>query len=287
MWTRRKLGGGPHLPGLTGAAASVASYDDSWEEQAFAEDSAGSLGGCVWPPRSYSCSFCRREFRSAQALGGHMNVHRRDRARLKLSPVAHIEGSHHPHQQQLLHNPNPCSPMSSRYPPQVCALVYSNNSPNPCAISGFVPSRSRLSPSRVSVAASPQDNPSEHAILPPSFSATSIQENRRPCLFSNPPSLSDRLSLCILTVPELKLGNGDLKFKKVDCRDKRCGQEVEETPSNKRRRLDVTTINPLLNLGSAKGDGSALQTGVDGLSPSSSMGELDLELRLGDPPKIK
>ncbi|XP_021736990.1 zinc finger protein 10-like [Chenopodium quinoa] len=59
-------------------------YDDeSWEEKAFAEDAAGMFGGCVWPPRSYSCSFCRREFKSAQALGGHMNVHRRDRARLK------------------------------------------------------------------------------------------------------------------------------------------------------------------------------------------------------------
>ncbi|KAL6574688.1 hypothetical protein OROMI_011973 [Orobanche minor] len=61
---------------------------DSWEEKAFAEDAAGrTIGGCVWPPRSYSCSFCRREFRSAQALGGHMNVHRRDRARLKQSTV--------------------------------------------------------------------------------------------------------------------------------------------------------------------------------------------------------
>lgn len=38
-----------------------------------------------WPPRSYTCSFCKREFRSAQALGGHMNVHRRDRARLRQS----------------------------------------------------------------------------------------------------------------------------------------------------------------------------------------------------------
>ncbi|XP_028213722.1 zinc finger protein 10-like [Glycine soja] len=58
------------------------SYDDySWEEQAFAKDAAWS--GCIWPPRSYSCRFCRKEFRSAQALGGHMNVHRRDRARLK------------------------------------------------------------------------------------------------------------------------------------------------------------------------------------------------------------
>ncbi|KAF7106952.1 hypothetical protein CFC21_107654 [Triticum aestivum] len=37
----------------------------------------------AWPPRSYTCSFCKREFRSAQALGGHMNVHRRDRARLR------------------------------------------------------------------------------------------------------------------------------------------------------------------------------------------------------------
>ncbi|KAM0034504.1 putative transcription factor C2H2 family [Helianthus debilis subsp. tardiflorus] len=58
----------------------------SWEEEAFAEDARGPLGGFVWPPRSYSCSFCRRDFRSAQALGGHMNVHRRERAKLKQSP---------------------------------------------------------------------------------------------------------------------------------------------------------------------------------------------------------
>lgn len=36
----------------------------------------------MWPPRCYSCSFCKKMFKSAQALGGHMNVHRRDRARL-------------------------------------------------------------------------------------------------------------------------------------------------------------------------------------------------------------
>nr|XP_043616064.1 probable transcriptional regulator RABBIT EARS [Erigeron canadensis] len=59
----------------------------SWEEQAFAEDARGPLGGFVWPPKSYSCSFCRREFRSAQALGGHMNVHRRERAKLKQSLI--------------------------------------------------------------------------------------------------------------------------------------------------------------------------------------------------------
>ncbi|XP_022145395.1 zinc finger protein 11-like [Momordica charantia] len=54
--------------------------DDSWEIRAFAEDT-GNIMGTTWPPRFYTCTFCRREFRSAQALGGHMNVHRRDRAR--------------------------------------------------------------------------------------------------------------------------------------------------------------------------------------------------------------
>ncbi|KAL7095568.1 hypothetical protein ACP275_10G032400 [Erythranthe tilingii] len=33
---------------------------------------------------SYSCSFCRRGFSNAQALGGHMNIHRRDRAKLMM-----------------------------------------------------------------------------------------------------------------------------------------------------------------------------------------------------------
>ncbi|KMZ74332.1 hypothetical protein ZOSMA_12G00160 [Zostera marina] len=87
MWAGRKFSTGmPQIyPFPSTSTAAVASNYDSWEEQAFAEDSAGGLGGCVWPPRSYSCSFCGREFKSAQALGGHMNVHRRDRARLKQS----------------------------------------------------------------------------------------------------------------------------------------------------------------------------------------------------------
>ncbi|KAJ1270120.1 hypothetical protein BS78_06G030400 [Paspalum vaginatum] len=56
-----------------------------------------SLAGCFsWPSQrspptssSYTCGYCRREFRSAQALGGHMNVHRRDRARLRQCCTAH------------------------------------------------------------------------------------------------------------------------------------------------------------------------------------------------------
>ncbi|KAK1426991.1 hypothetical protein QVD17_15673 [Tagetes erecta] len=34
---------------------------------------------------SYTCTFCKRGFSNAQALGGHMNVHRKDRARLQES----------------------------------------------------------------------------------------------------------------------------------------------------------------------------------------------------------
>ncbi|XP_022143921.1 transcriptional regulator SUPERMAN-like [Momordica charantia] len=103
------------------------SFDDSWEEQAFAEDTAGHLSGsgCVWPPRSYSCSFCKREFRSAQALGGHMNVHRRDRARLKHESFKpQIET----HQIPPQNNPFPFTPSSET----VCDdnLVGYNN-PNP------------------------------------------------------------------------------------------------------------------------------------------------------------
>ncbi|KAL9997929.1 putative transcription factor C2H2 family [Helianthus debilis subsp. tardiflorus] len=49
------------------------------------EDNNGeeSFGEFSWPPKSYTCSFCKREFRSAQALGGHMNVHRREKAKLR------------------------------------------------------------------------------------------------------------------------------------------------------------------------------------------------------------
>lgn len=68
--------------------------DDSWEVRAFAEDTRNIMD-TTWPPRSYTCNFCRREFRSAQALGGHMNVHRRDRARL-----------HQPHPPSSVINPS-------------------------------------------------------------------------------------------------------------------------------------------------------------------------------------
>ncbi|XAR60651.1 hypothetical protein NMG60_11034109 [Bertholletia excelsa] len=42
--------------------------------------------GCPAEARSYECNFCKRGFSNAQALGGHMNIHRRDKAKLKHAP---------------------------------------------------------------------------------------------------------------------------------------------------------------------------------------------------------
>ncbi|XAR70625.1 hypothetical protein NMG60_11027538 [Bertholletia excelsa] len=92
--------------------------DDSWEVRAFIEDHTSHA---TWPPRSYTCTFCRREFRSAQALGGHMNVHRRDRAQLQYAP------------------PGPTNPVSSSSVITDCGsgsvgpcYVYSLRNPNAC-----------------------------------------------------------------------------------------------------------------------------------------------------------
>ncbi|XP_059310124.1 transcriptional regulator TAC1-like [Lycium ferocissimum] len=38
--------------------------------------------------RSYECNFCKRGFTNAQALGGHMNIHRKDKLKAK-------QNSHH------------------------------------------------------------------------------------------------------------------------------------------------------------------------------------------------
>ncbi|KAJ8749529.1 hypothetical protein K2173_025724 [Erythroxylum novogranatense] len=40
--------------------------------------------------RFYECVFCKRGFTTAQALGGHMNIHRKDRAKPRPSSVASV-----------------------------------------------------------------------------------------------------------------------------------------------------------------------------------------------------
>ena len=159
LWMKRKQLLKSQLP------ASMKSISGSWEEKAFAEDSSGHLGGCIWPPRSYSCSFCNREFRSAQALGGHMNVHRRDRARLKqsLSPHNYVF-QHQNHIQSSL------KPLGSHFPSdQVCTLDNYDLDPK-LSVSRATNIASTLSSYRVSTLSN-QENLSEHAfVYPPSSS---------------------------------------------------------------------------------------------------------------------
>ncbi|PON45841.1 Zinc finger transcription factor [Parasponia andersonii] len=134
--------------------SSSSSSSPSWEEKAFAEEyaAAGSVGGCIWPPRSYSCSFCMREFKSAQALGGHMNIHRRDRARLKqclnISPQ-----SHHDHDTTSIdhHGDRSCK-----------SLITLDNTnyvnPNSCPISNTTTTTTKAT-SRISFHSPPCYNP--------------------------------------------------------------------------------------------------------------------------------
>ncbi|KAK8563792.1 hypothetical protein V6N13_005973 [Hibiscus sabdariffa] len=243
MWTKRRHGLSSHLQ-----ASTKDTYDDSWEEQAFAEDVAGSLGGCVWPPRSYSCSFCGREFTSAQALGGHMNVHRRDRARLKNSPSSQDELLHHDRNHlvdfrfqadelcSFSHNPNPNPKHGTSLPPLSSEIAQDNptkspnSSPNPC--SNFV------------------EDGYYH------FSDLWNEGEKSPGIPESGCSRKADLSVCLNLIVKEEL----------DC---------------KRKRTDDTPILPFfLNPNSTKRH--QLQPAVvsDQLSPSS-VNDIDLELRLG------
>ncbi|KAK1430410.1 hypothetical protein QVD17_13119 [Tagetes erecta] len=66
-----------------------------------------SFGEFSWPPKCYTCSFCKREFRSAQALGGHMNVHRREKAKLRQIAPQTCLSFLNPQSHFLDQNPNP------------------------------------------------------------------------------------------------------------------------------------------------------------------------------------
>ncbi|XP_051128045.1 zinc finger protein 11-like [Andrographis paniculata] len=67
---------------------------DEEEEEEDNDDSAG-VG------RSYECAFCKRGFTNAQALGGHMNIHRKDKAKAKAKQK---RNDHHHHQLDNYYN---------------------------------------------------------------------------------------------------------------------------------------------------------------------------------------
>lgn len=222
-------------------------YGDSWEEQAFAEDAAGTLGGCVWPPRSYSCTFCRREFKSAQALGGHMNVHRRDRARLKQSsgdvagvvPKAHALAA--------------CTSLDAV--PYSTTFLYSNPNPKP----------------------NPNSNPPVSSSHPPPPSWSSFLSEKRDHDYGRKRSRSRVEKEDCVT--ELHVSKS---LSLVACNNRtQTSDDYEEVASCKRRRM---TDSPLPEM-------TEVERCVDGESEVviklCPVEELDLELRLGNNPKVK
>ncbi|KAL3531786.1 hypothetical protein ACH5RR_005307 [Cinchona calisaya] len=259
---------------------------DSWEEQAFAEDAAGNLGGCIWPPRSYSCSFCGREFKSAQALGGHMNVHRRDRARLKQSPTPNIEVL--PPHNHILNNP--------------CTFLYNRNSED--SDQGVLIT-SPLSPIRVSSSPPSKIDCDQEKILgAPQFFSSIVRENQKSNM-SSPQYWSNFVADKYFHVSS-DLKNGDNKGSKTSesngrangeyvkadlsvslklllCRTHSNISDAEEFQNCKRRRIDETSITLLPKSTTVE---KCLQQSTDVIGPNA-IDELDLELRLGDPPNVK
>ncbi|KAL2481583.1 zinc-finger protein 10 [Abeliophyllum distichum] len=273
MWGKRKSDLNSHVFDST-----IPSYGDSWEEQAFAEDAAGALGGCTWPPRSYSCSFCKREFRSAQALGGHMNVHRRDRARLKQSPIPQTDR---------------VSTYDVQFPSQICTLLYN---PNP----DFSDPQDIDSPSsHIRVSAPPRKAISDERIQGLSFFSQRLEDNQKHIISSPPVSWSsfvaekdtrvldlyseERKSKALVPNTKAKedLATADLAVYRTQTNE---SIKDEEVAGRKRRRIDVRPLTY-----------PQKSSHVERCHPqlevlkvrSSTIEELDLELRLGDAPKVK
>ncbi|RVX22334.1 Transcriptional regulator TAC1 [Vitis vinifera] len=84
--------------------------ETSSEENDRPEKVKGERGG----RRSYECTYCKRGFTNAQALGGHMNIHRKDRAKTK--QVTGSSGSSKPNEEYMAYKDfAPFSSQPARY----------------------------------------------------------------------------------------------------------------------------------------------------------------------------
>ncbi|CAK9134819.1 unnamed protein product [Ilex paraguariensis] len=279
MWVRSK-----QIPN-SNCQASLNSLSNSWEEQAFAEDAAGPLGGFIWPPRSYSCSFCKREFRSAQALGGHMNVHRRDRARLKqsLSPQSEVLDTQN-------HNQSLSKSLGTQYLHQIFTPD-SNSNPSFAT--------SPVSSSRISALSTLENfNENNTSMFP--FSSSILHETPKEFPYSLPPSWSDSETVTLVSVSDSKaacektrrkeesvlLGHDDsVETNLTVGLNLAVSQNLsdgDETIKNKRLKRSAVSSLPLF-LRSCSSNLFPFESEALGLK-TSSMEDIDLELRLGDPP---
>lgn len=290
-------------------ATPQSSYDVSWEERAFAEDAAGHLGGCIWPPRSYSCNFCGREFRSAQALGGHMNVHRRDRARLKqssLSPQDVLDHHQVPLQHGTLQSQKPF--VDSHVASQVFDLAYNSNpNPNPNHVSFNMTAPTSLSlkissPSldqeptfvQLGLREGKQPRSSNGTVADHCFQTTNLKmdsDKRSPqilraeggLMHCDKPDISVSLNLFFQTQATKRSKNesprDDHDHQDDDCRGKRRKLTTDESSTMSSSYTKSSIVLESLDVQ------QKLKT--DQRMSSSFIHELDLELRLGELPNVK
>ncbi|CAM8933110.1 unnamed protein product [Rhodiola kirilowii] len=298
------------------------SYDASWEERAFAEDAAGPLGGCVWPPRSYSCNFCGREFRSAQALGGHMNVHRRDRARLKQSLNPGDAFDHHQPSQKFQHSSQSQKlSVDPHVPYQVCKLAYNPN-PNPVTFDIPAPSSLALkisSPSaREYISSIDQDPTFIQLGLRKYHSSNTPKRPRSGNLVAADPNVqtSDRImdaekrdskslkdfgerALMHRDKPDISVSLNLFLFQTRARKQSKNESAEDDDQDDGDSNIGSKRMKPTAEESSAMSSSSYIKSSVvdrfnvqqklspDQRKPASSIHELDLELRLGEGPKVK
>ncbi|KAK9280595.1 hypothetical protein L1049_014289 [Liquidambar formosana] len=222
-------------------------------EEAIEEDAARPSGAFLWPPRCYQCSFCRREFRSAQALGGHMNVHRRDRAKL-------IKPSPSPPRNQEQHLQNPSQSMG----------VESPVSPSSASAQSTQENCNGQEHDKVSFFSSPHSSwPNSVMIRVLSIPDSTMNGERT----SVKPNSKDQ-----------KEGDFGMPGSTV-CLNLVVGPRKEEIANCKRRRVNEPSLPLFLKTSSMIGR-RHLESHAVRLS-TGAIEELDLELRLGDRPKAK
>lgn len=174
-----------------------------------------------------------------------MNVHRRDRARLKQSSSPEDEGSEQ------------CEDQVST------TLEYYSPSPNP-------------NPNPNSgVVGSSLPSASKHTLVSPSYASSIIA----------PRSLATPMPVRFPSALELKLELGNWKVRDVGSKGKRDWEKDDEVMINN-KRYRASMAFPSIIKPSDEDLRIIGQSEVLKLNPSPRE-ELDLELRLGDPPKVK
>ncbi|KAM1126098.1 hypothetical protein ACFX2B_040821 [Malus domestica] len=302
---KEKILNSSSAPSMNSSALMSSSSSRTWEEKAFAEDAAGHgpLGGCIWPPRSYSCSFCMREFRSAQALGGHMNVHRRDRARLKQCFNPNITATTHDHHHIPHHHRHH----------HIHDVHDHHHHHQPIASSGH-----NLDPNNISSISCPFSSPPSSRVPSSAANLLAIQKensgNEEPAFFLSPPFSSTTTATAAPSwssdnsKPDDQLEKENIREDSISLQGNYDHGDHFNVETDLSVGLNISAVSRSRSQGGSCGEEASISckrprnTNNRAISSSfpfflqpevevttalaaSSMEDLDLELRLGDPPK--